>query len=127
MRVQPGSSVVSRTAPRSAEVASSAFHHTHPQFLRLMYWEGLQPQAGELPAESARASHYADKVAALASAQRAGTLPDDVAPGYLLYAVAALAAWWFAAPQVVRMILGADTDNPETLRAALVRRLEVRD
>ncbi|MGX1804331.1 TetR family transcriptional regulator [Nocardia sp. NPDC055321] len=105
------------------------FHHTHPQFLRLLYWEGLQSHAGALPAESARASHYAEKVRALAAAQRAGTLPDDVPAGYLLYAVAALAAWWFAAPQVVRMILGSDVDRPENQRAALVamvRRLELR-
>ncbi|MFE3793687.1 TetR/AcrR family transcriptional regulator [Nocardia tengchongensis] len=120
------------TAGDLAEYAGHVFdfHRTHPKFLRLMYWEGLQPQEGRLPAESARASHYADKVAALAAAQQAGTLPDEVAPGYLLYAVAALAAWWFAAPQVVRMILGPDTDDPDALRAALVslvRRLEVRD
>lgn len=105
------------------------FHHTHPQFLRLLYWEGLQSHAGALPAESARASHYAEKVRALAAAQRAGTLPDDVPAGYLLYAVAALAAWWFAAPQVVRMILGSDVDHPDKQRAALValvRRLELR-
>ncbi|MFE6861418.1 TetR/AcrR family transcriptional regulator [Nocardia sp. NPDC057668] len=105
------------------------FHHTHPQFLRLLHWEGLQSHAGALPAESARAAHYAEKVRALAAAQRAGALPDDVPAGYLLYAVAALAAWWFAAPQVVRMILGADVDRPDSQRAALValvRRLEPR-
>ncbi|QLY34508.1 TetR family transcriptional regulator [Nocardia huaxiensis] len=106
------------------------YHRTHPQFLRLLHWEGLQQQEGALPAESARASHYAEKVAALAAAQRAGALADDVAPGYLLYAVAALAAWFFAVPQVVRMLLGADADDPDALRAALValvRRLEIRD
>ncbi|WP_306362789.1 TetR/AcrR family transcriptional regulator [Nocardia sp. CC227C] len=102
------------------------YHRTHPQFLRLLHWEGLQ--SGRPTAESARAAHYAEKVAALAAAQRAGALPTDVAPGYLLYAVAALAAWWFAAPQVVRMILGADADDPAAQRAALVtlvRRLEL--
>ncbi|MBL1074184.1 TetR family transcriptional regulator [Nocardia sp. 2] len=114
-----------------AEYAGHVFdyHRTHPQFLRLLHWEGLQQQDGELPAASARASHYAEKVASLAAAQRAGALPDEVAPGYLLYAVAALAAWFFAVPQVVRMILGADTDDPDALRAALValvRRLEIR-
>lgn len=118
------------SAGQLAEYAGHVFdfHRTHPQFLRLLYWEGLQTQDGELPAESARASHYAEKVQALGVAQQSGQLPDDVAPGYLLYAVAALAAWWFAAPQVVRMILGADTDDPEKLRAALValvRRLEI--
>ncbi|MFJ4657235.1 TetR family transcriptional regulator [Nocardia sp. NPDC088792] len=105
------------------------YHRTHPQFLRLLHWEGLQPPGGELPAESARASHYADKVAALAAAQRAGTLPDDVAAGYLLYAVAALAAWWFSVPQVVRMVIGGDAADPEALREGLitlVRRLELR-
>ncbi|MFI6871794.1 TetR family transcriptional regulator [Nocardia sp. NPDC050406] len=114
-----------------AEYAGHVFdyHRTHPHLLRLLHWEGLVSANGELPAETARAAHYADKVAALAEAQRAGSLPDDVAPGYLLYAVAALAAWWFAAPQVVRMILGADADDHEARRTALVtmvRRLEIR-
>lgn len=122
------------TADDAGELAEYAghvfdYHRTHPQFLRLLHWEGLQSVDGELPAESARAAHYAEKVAALATAQREGALPGEVAPGYLLYAVAALAAWWFAAPQVVRMILGAEADNPEAQRAALVtlvRRLEIR-
>lgn len=115
-----------------AEYAGRVFdyHRTHPQFLRLLHWEGLQTTGGELPAESARASHYADKVAALAEAQRAGRLTADVAPGYLMYAVAALAAWWFAVPQVVRMLLVEDIDNPDAMRAGLiglVRRLEIRE
>ncbi|MCU1639928.1 MAG: TetR/AcrR family transcriptional regulator [Nocardia sp.] len=115
-----------------AEYAGHVFdyHRTHPQFLRLLHWEGLQAQGGELPAESARASHYAEKVASLAAAQRAGALPDDVPAGYLLYAVAALAAWWFSVPQVVRMLLGADAEDPAAMRSGLVtmvRRLELRD
>ncbi|WP_405136825.1 TetR family transcriptional regulator [Nocardia sp. NBC_01388] len=115
-----------------AEYAGHVFdyHRTHPQFLRLLHWEGLQTQGGELPAASARASHYAEKVASLAAAQRAGALPDDVPAGYLLYAVAALAAWWFSVPQVVRMLLGAEADNPDAMRTGLVtmvRRLELRD
>ncbi|MRH93137.1 TetR family transcriptional regulator [Nocardia sp. SYP-A9097] len=121
-------------ADKAGELAEYAghvfdYHRTHPQFLRLLHWEGLQPQGGELSAESARASHYADKVAALAAAQRAGKLTDAVAPGYLMYAVAALAAWWFAVPQVVRMVLTDDAEDPEAMRAGLinlVRRLEIR-
>ncbi|MFF2549651.1 TetR family transcriptional regulator [Nocardia sp. NPDC058058] len=115
-----------------AEYAGHVFdyHRTHPQFLRLLHWEGLQTKGGELPAESARASHYAEKVASVAAAQRAGKLTDDVAAGYLMYAVAALAAWWFAVPQVVRMVLGSDAEDPDALRAGLVnlvRRLEIRN
>ncbi|WP_067690235.1 TetR/AcrR family transcriptional regulator [Nocardia jejuensis] len=105
------------------------FHLTHPQFLRLLHWEGLQPPEHTLSAESARAAHYAEKVAALGAAQRAGALPGEVSPGYLLYAVAALAAWWFSVPQVARMVIGADSEDPQALRAgliALVRRLESR-
>lgn len=83
------------------------YHAENPWLLRLLHWEGLE---GAVPIVDhvARASHYADKVASIRRAQGAGLLDSQRDAGELLYAVLALAAWWFAAPQISDMILGAD-------------------
>ncbi|MFC9330727.1 TetR family transcriptional regulator [Kitasatospora sp. NPDC057015] len=99
------------------------YHSTHPHFLRLLRWEGLAGDESAVAAGGERAAHYADKVAAVAGAQRAGELSADVDPAHLLYSVLALAGWWFTTPQVVRMVLAAGPadDSPEARREALVR------
>ncbi|GAA4052883.1 TetR family transcriptional regulator [Nonomuraea soli] len=95
------------------------YHRAHPHFLRLLYWEGLQRDA-TVQAGPERAGHYADKVASIAEAQRRGEVTGEIAPEFLLYSVAALAAWWFASPHVTRMILGPAADDPQAQRVALV-------
>ncbi|OUC82534.1 TetR family transcriptional regulator [Streptosporangium minutum] len=98
------------------------YHSAHPHFVRLLHWEGLQAGDDQVAAEAQRAVHYADKVAALTAAQHAGTLGDEIPPAELLYAVIALAGWWFSTPQLARMIMaGAADDSPRTRREALVR------
>ncbi|WP_037602104.1 TetR family transcriptional regulator [Streptacidiphilus rugosus] len=100
------------------------YHSAHPHFLRLLAWEGLQCADGApegVAAESERAAHYAEKVAAVSSAQRAGVLTDEVDAARLMYAVLALVNTWFTLPQVVRLLLAATPDNrPGTDREALV-------
>lgn len=97
------------------------YHAEHPHLVRLMHWEGLQAGDEPVPAEADRTRYYAGKVAALARAQRRGTLTAGEDPAYLLYAVVALTVWWFSVPQIVRMMTaGADADTPAGRRAALV-------
>ncbi|KAA2252591.1 TetR family transcriptional regulator [Solihabitans fulvus] len=97
------------------------YHLKHPHLIRLMHWEGLLDNDGAVPAEAERTAHYAAKVATLAGAQRAGAIAGDVAPAHLMYAVMALAGWWFAVPQIIRMLVAGDPDDgPESRRAGLV-------
>jgi AcrR family transcriptional regulator len=96
------------------------YHTRHPHFLRLLAWEGLHQ--GRPAAEGVRAEHYRQKVAALARAQRAGTLAGDLEPGQLMYAVIALTACWFNLPHMAGMVL-PDTAAapPAAQREALAR------
>ncbi|MET8630312.1 TetR family transcriptional regulator [Kitasatospora sp. NPDC004669] len=103
------------------------YHSANPHFSRLLAWEGLQRGAAseELAAGPERTAHYGEKVAAVAAAQRAGELADEVDPGRLMFAVIGLVNAWFTLPQMVRLLLSGTTD-PATDREAvvtLVRRL----
>ncbi|MFI6925825.1 hypothetical protein ACIBIZ_38200 [Nonomuraea spiralis] len=68
-------------------------HREHPQFIRLLHWEGLHRAAGPIAAWEQRGAHHASKLAALAAAPKAGALNADFAPSELLRAVIALAGW----------------------------------
>ncbi|MEV4567760.1 TetR family transcriptional regulator [Nonomuraea sp. NPDC049419] len=94
------------------------YHREHPQFIRLLYWEGLHRGGDPIAAREERAAHYAAKLSALAAAQEDGTLPPEFTPGELLYAVIALAGWWYATPPLAQMIMG---DDIGAARDALVR------
>ncbi|WP_433441480.1 TetR/AcrR family transcriptional regulator [Nonomuraea sp. CA-141351] len=94
------------------------YHREHPQFIRLLHWEGLHRGSGPVAGGEVRAAHYAAKLAALAAAQKAGTLGTDFAPRELLYAVIALAGWWYATPQLAQMIMA---EGAGTARDTLVR------
>ncbi|PZF82684.1 TetR family transcriptional regulator [Jiangella anatolica] len=95
-------------------------HHTdHPHLLRLLHWEGLV-SGGEVVAETKRAMHLQEKVAAVADAQRRGLVTGAVGAGQLLYGLMALVDWWFVVPHVARMTVGADGLDRATQRAAVV-------
>ncbi|MDH6133916.1 AcrR family transcriptional regulator [Kitasatospora sp. MAA4] len=97
-------------------------HTADPTFLRLLRWEGLLVGDGPVVGDAERAAHYAEKVAAVVRAQQAGTATSEVAPQHLLYAAFAMAAWWFAAPRVIAMIMAdLPNDSTESRRAALVQ------
>jgi AcrR family transcriptional regulator len=102
------------------------YHRTYPHYLRLLLWEGLDPDplqtdAASIAAASERAEHYADNVHAVAQAQAAGALRSDLAPAHLLYAARALAAWWLAVPPAMTLMLGDVTnESPEDRRQTLV-------
>ncbi len=98
------------------------WHTENPRFLRLLRWEGLLPGEDSTVMEAERTAHYAEKIATLRRAQQAGTVTDAVAPQHLLYAVYALAAWWFAVPRVIAMMMAdLPDDGPAAHRAALVQ------
>lgn len=86
------------------------YHLTHPELARLLLWEGL---AGGPPADEVkRATHYKDKVAAVAAAQRAGTVDPGLDPAHLVFLLTALAAWWGSVPQLARMLTATEPDDP---------------
>ena len=101
------------------------YHAANPQLVRLLLWEGL---AGVPVADAAnRTAHYKDKAQAYAAAQRAGVLDGDVDPEHLVFLIIGLAAWWAAAPQVARMLTGADDSDPAEharRRASVIRAAE---
>ncbi len=96
------------------------YHAEHPQLVRLLLWESLAE--GPAVNETARTAHYQRTVAMFAEAQRDGTLNDDLNPAKLVFLLIGLAAWWFAVPQLSRMVTGSDgSDSTErSLRRACV-------
>lgn len=106
------------------ELAGRTFDYqqAHPELARLVIWEGLA-DAGAVAAEPGRGALYRGKVEAIAAAQRAGLIDDAIDPTHLVFMLIALASWWDAAPQVARMLSGADPDDPDERmrrRAAVV-------
>jgi AcrR family transcriptional regulator len=109
------------------EFAGRTFDYqtAHPQLVRLLLWEGLagRPVTDELN----RTAHYRHKAQAYAAAQRDGTIDDDFDPDHLVFLIIGLAAWWVSAPQVARMLTGADDSDPAEharRRASVVRGAE---
>ncbi len=86
------------------------YHAANPYLVRLLHWEGLTFQ-GEVPGEPGRTEYYRHKVTAFAAAQREKVLVGDMEAADLVFFVIALAAWWFAVPQVARMLTGENTDD----------------
>ena len=83
--------------------------------------------AGRPADEVNRTAHYQHKAQAYAAAQRAGLLDDDLDPDHLVFLIIALAAWWISAPQLARMLTGADDSEPAEharRRASVVRAAE---
>ena len=101
------------------------YHAAHPELVRLLLWEGL---SGDPPADGAnRTAQYQNKAQAYAAAQRAGILDDDLDADHLAFLIIALAAWWISAPQLARMLTGADDSDPAEharRRASVVRAAE---
>ncbi|GGL15196.1 TetR family transcriptional regulator [Mangrovihabitans endophyticus] len=96
------------------------YHADHPELSRLLQWEGMQ--AGFIADEASRTKHYRAKAEAIARAQRAGILDDDIDPAYFVFMLIALAAWWHSLPQLAHMLTGADPADPaeRTRRRAFV-------
>ncbi|GAA3227508.1 TetR family transcriptional regulator [Streptomyces sp. XM83C] len=102
------------------------YHDAHPEFLRLLCWEGMEYGTAELPDEDERRRHYAAKIDAIRDAQERGVISDAYAPGDLLFLLIAVANWVSVFPQMTRIIVGAENGDRARLRTAVkeaVRRL----
>ncbi|MCS0601624.1 TetR family transcriptional regulator [Streptomyces sp. LP11] len=105
------------------------YHDTHPELLRLLFWEGIEYGTGELPDEPERQAHYARKVEAVADGQRRGVITDAIPPGDLLLLLVALANWTAVVPQMGRILTGTVGPDRDRLRASIkeaARRLVAR-
>ncbi|MFB7504090.1 TetR family transcriptional regulator [Streptomyces broussonetiae] len=95
------------------------YHASHPEFLRLLFWEGLEYGTAELPDEPARQEHYARKVAALADGQARGVISDAIPPGDLLLLLTALVNWMAVVPQMRRILSGTEHTDRDRLRDSI--------
>jgi AcrR family transcriptional regulator len=117
------------------EYAGRCFDYldAHPELIRLLHWEALMFSDAEVPDEARRTDYYRQKVDAVTATQvttretgqsDAGqpcTGQPDAAHLYAL--LLAVAHWWFALPQLARMITGSsgeDRAERENRRAAVV-------
>src|SRR5438270_1816398 len=86
------------------------YQSAHPELVRLLLWEGLS--GGPVADEVNRTAHYESKARAYAAAQRDGVLDSEVDPDHMVFMIIGLAAWWISAPQLARMVAGADDSDP---------------
>lgn len=93
------------------------YHAKHPDLVRLLHWEALAYGDGAIPDQAARTEHYQQKVEAFAAAQRDGLLADRPDAAHLVFLVLALSVWWFAVPQLARMLTGSTADSPDAMAA----------
>ncbi|QLY32075.1 TetR family transcriptional regulator [Nocardia huaxiensis] len=93
-----------------------AYHHAHPEMLRLLLWEALELGSERATAGELRASRYASKRHWIAVAQDKGLIRSDMPAGQILMTLMSLINYQFAVPQVRGYILGPDAD-PEESRA----------
>ncbi|NED36461.1 TetR family transcriptional regulator [Streptomyces sp. SID8499] len=95
------------------------YHAAHPEFLRLLFWEGIEYGAAELPDEAERQDHYARKVAAVQDGQDRGVLSDAIPARDLMFLLMALADWAAVVPQIQRILVGAADTDQNRLRASV--------
>ncbi|CAL9304993.1 TetR family transcriptional regulator [Streptomyces sp. SudanB182_2057] len=105
------------------------YHATHPELLRLLFWEGMEYGTAELPDEEARQDHYARKVDQIRDAQERGVITDAIPAGDLLILLISLTNWSSALPQMRRILTGRGDGDQDRLRASIkeaARRLVAR-
>lgn len=95
------------------------YHCEHPELSRLLLWEGLM-FTGEVPDEALRRDYYVYKTRVVEDGQRHGEVTTAFDADHLTFLVLALAGWWYAVPQVARMLTGADSDKERARRRASV-------
>jgi AcrR family transcriptional regulator len=100
----------------AGEYAGCCFDYlaTHPELIRLLHWEALTYGDEEVPDEARRTDYYRQKVESLAAVQatqgiEASAGQPDAA--HLFSLVLAVAHWWFALPQLARMITGSGSQD----------------
>lgn len=103
---------------RLPEVAGDFFdfYASNPWLARLVMWEALDYGTKPVCNETERQQHFAEHVDDLRRAQRAGFVDPRLDPQHALFTLVGLVVFWFAAPQVARMISGGDPYSPEALK-----------
>ncbi|WP_049566234.1 TetR/AcrR family transcriptional regulator [Nonomuraea sp. SBT364] len=96
------------------------YHAEHPELTRLLLWEGLL-DLPEVPDEASRTDYYRTKVAAFARAQQSNAISDRLPAADLAFLVLALAGWWYAVPQMARMMHADSSSTPASAKAALMQ------
>jgi AcrR family transcriptional regulator len=86
------------------------YYAEHPELARLLLWESLS--GSPVADEANRTANYRRKASNYAAAQRDGILDPELDPTHLVFLIIALVAWWYAVPQLARMLTGADDDDP---------------
>lgn len=105
------------------------YHSSHPELLRLLFWEGLEYGSDELPHEADRQEHYTRKVATLQDGQDRGVVTDAIPAADLLFLLTALANWTVVVPQMRRILVGGEEPDGDRLRTSVkeaARRLTAR-
>lgn len=112
---------------RIAEVAGEFFdfHARNPWLTRLLLWEALDRGAEEVPNEEVRAEQLRARIAALGEAQRAGSVDSDLEPDQTIATLMGVVTFWFACPQVARMLAGGDPYTDEALAARREHVIEI--
>jgi AcrR family transcriptional regulator len=116
---------IGRDPDRLVEVVGEFFdfHARNPWLIRLTMWEALDYGTRAVPNESERKKQFADHVVTIEEAQRRGGVDASLDPKHTLFTLIALVSFWFAAPQMARMVTGED--DPYTSAALAARRAAV--
>jgi TetR/AcrR family transcriptional regulator len=81
-------------------------------YLRLLMWEALEHCGAAVEAEEERRESLARVLGRVRAAQAEQRAPDDLDPGLLVLAELAMAAYPLVFPQVARMLLDVDVEDP---------------
>lgn len=100
------------------------FHAANPWLTRLMQWEALDFGTDPVPEEEERTAHFAERAESLRKAQRSGRVDRSLDPEQTIITLMGIVTFWFACPQIARMISGGD---PYTDDALAARRAHVVD
>jgi len=111
---------------RFADLAGAFFdfHAANPWLTRLMLWEALDFGSGEVPNEVERTARIHQHVERLETAQAEGTVDVALDARQTIATMMGVVQFWFAFPQLARMISGGD---PYTKKALAARRAHVVD
>jgi AcrR family transcriptional regulator len=92
------------------------FHAANRQHVRLSQWEALDFGTKAVPNEAVRTQHMQEHVARLERAQEAGVMDAKLDARHTLASMIGMVTFWFAFPQLARMIAGGDPYSPEALK-----------
>ncbi|MFI9081505.1 TetR family transcriptional regulator [Streptomyces sioyaensis] len=93
------------------------YHVSHPEVIRLMMAEGFHYGTADVPDQRARGAYYQGKAEAVRRAQARGKADSSLDARSLVLALLGLVGWYFAAPQISRMVLDDDPHDPAVLAA----------